>query len=64
MDFEKLEKVILSCTTKAQLNSAYKYFTLWQKKHELEINSSVATVYHHYNSSAIGMLSGMLKFVK
>lgn len=63
-EFEKVQKVILSCNTKDQLKVAKKYHDLWYEKYKRYIETYKSYDFMFMNGCFLGMFHGMLKFVK
>jgi hypothetical protein len=61
---DRVEKIILSCHTKEQVLSAYKYYKLWEKKNEWELNVAKDVYLNMKAMAFIGMIQGMLKILQ
>lgn len=59
-DFEKCKKVIQSCQNKEQLEVAYKYYQLWNKKYNYTINILEAPTLLYWDGILLGNIQGKL----
>lgn len=61
IDTDKLYKVLESCKTMEQLQSAYRYYELWWKKYIDQIKASIQSSFYHRHLRAIVIYDGVFK---